>query len=94
MHHVVVSPGLQDRVKYTKSSRRGHPQRYWYELNSEYALQTFCHLDQAANTQTRRDVIGLKQYLTKHPDCWKHLEQAPTRTPAVLKGHARQLSRA
>ena len=41
MHHMVFSPGLKDLVKHIKSSRRGHPQRYWHELNSEYARKSF-----------------------------------------------------
>ena len=32
-HHVVFAPGCKDRIKFTKGNRRGHPQRYWLELN-------------------------------------------------------------
>ena len=38
IHHVVFSPGCKDRIKYTKGLRRGHPQRYWLEINLEIAL--------------------------------------------------------
>ena len=37
-HHVLFSPGCEDRIKFAKGTRRGNPQRYWLELNLEIAL--------------------------------------------------------
>ena len=38
IHHVVFSPGVKDRIKFTKGIRRGPSHRYWLELNVDITL--------------------------------------------------------
>ena len=92
IHHVVFAPGWKDRIKYTASNRRGHPQRYWYELNMEYALPVMhYYLDSKGITDHRRDALGFKQLVATTPPFRDFLESAPTRLPALFKRHAKHL---
>ena len=84
LHHVVFSPGYKDRVKFTKGTRRGHPQRYWLELVVAEALQVLKHYLEYNALEHRKDLLGLKQALTQYPDFSKHLETAPTRQPEIV----------
>ena len=91
-HHVVFAPGWKDRIKYTASNRRGHPQRYWYELNMEYALPVMhYYLDSKGITDHRRDALGFKHLVATTPPFRDFLESAPTRLPALFKRHAKHL---
>ena len=75
----------KDKIKFTKSARRGHPQRYWLEQLVEWILPVFqAHLDHTAQDH-RRDLLGLKQYLQLHPEYSLHLETALTCSRALFK---------
>ena len=65
IHHVVCSPGCKDRVKYTRGLRRGHPQRYWLELNLEIALPILKPYAEYTAQEHRYDAISIKQMLNK-----------------------------
>ena len=90
-HHVVFSPGIKDRVKFTKGLKRGHPQRYWLEVVEESALLVFNDYLRATNQVHRSDLLGLKQYLTNNPEYALHLAAAPTRQPNIFKRHGKSL---
>ena len=91
LHHVVFSPGYKDRVKFTKGTRRGHPQRYWLELATAEALQVLKHYLEYNALEHRKDLLGLKQALTQYPDFPLHLETAPTRQPELFKRFSQSL---
>ena len=59
-HHVVFSPGLQDRIEFTKFSHRGHPRPCWYEIVSKQAITVLnSYLDHSANRpESRRAFLG------------------------------------
>ena len=91
LRHVVFSPGWIDRIKITKGVRRGHPQRYWSELTEAHATKILKHhLDQAAPLD-RKDLLGLKQHLEKHPTFALYLETAPTRHTELFTTFAKSL---
>ena len=95
VHHVVYSPGCKDRIKFTKSSHRGHPQRYWLELNTEYALpvlKEYIRLNRINTEEQRQDFLGLKHLLNRDPLFLSFLESAPTRCPHLFKRHAKALA--
>ena len=33
VHHVVFAPGCKRRINFAEGFKRGHPRRYWLELN-------------------------------------------------------------
>ena len=79
------SPGYKDRIRFTKSARRGRSQRYWLQQLCEWILPVFqAHIDHAAPDH-RRELLGLKQYLQLHPEYSLQLQTAPTRSPALFK---------
>ena len=79
LHPVVFSPGYKDRIKFTKSTSRGHPARYWYELVIQDALRAYHQdLDHHAIVD---DFLGLKQRLNSDPKFGEYLMTAPTCTP-------------
>ena len=95
VHHVVYSPGCKDRIKFTKSSHRGHPQRYWLELSTEYALpvlKEYIRLNRINTEEQRQDFLGLKHLLNRDPLFLSFLESAPTRCPHLFKRHAKALA--
>ena len=79
IHHVVFSPGVRDRIKFTKGIRRGHPQRYWLELNVDIALPVLRAYAEYNALEYRNDILGIKQMLTKSSGFQKYLETAPRR---------------
>ena len=91
MHHVVFSPGVKDRVKYTKGLRRGHPQRYWLELNTEIALPVLKAYAEYNALEYRYDILGIRQMLNNSPGFRKYLETAPTRQKCLLARHVKAL---
>ena len=91
MHHVVFSPGVKDRVKYTKGLRRGHPQRYWLELNTEIALPVLKAYAEYNALEYRYDILGIRQMLNNSPGFRKYLETAPTRQKGLLARHVKAL---
>ena len=65
IHHVELSPGCKDRVKYTKGLWRGHPQRYWLEINLEIALPILKAYVEYTAPEYRYDALGIKHMLNK-----------------------------
>ena len=94
IHHVVFSPGCKDRVKFTKGLRRGHPQRYWLELNMEIALPILKAYAEYTAQEFRNDAIGLKQMLTRDIGFETYLVTAPTRQKGLFARHAKHLGSA
>ena len=94
IHHVVFSPGCKDRVKYTKGLRRGHPQRYWLELNMEIALPILKAYAEYTAQEYRNDTIGLKHMLNKDSGFQAYLVTAPTRQKGLFARHVKQLGSA
>ena len=82
-HHVMFSPGYKDRVGIQRNYKRGPPPPHWLGLTSQRALSYFA-LDVPTqpgySSQTRLDLLGLKQYITKHPEYPARLAAAPTRS--------------
>ena len=94
LHHVVFSPGVKDRVKYTKGVRRGHPQRYWLELNVEIALPVLKAYAEYNALEYRHDILGIKQMLCNSPGFRKYLETPPTRQKGLLARRVKALGSA
>ena len=98
IHHVIYSPGYKDRIKFTKSARRGHPSRYWFDMTSKHAVVYLNHyLDHSADPElqeSRRDFLGVKHLLQRSPQFRVCLETAPTRNPELFKISSRTLSSA
>ena len=86
LRHVVFSPGWKDRIKFTKGVRRGHPQRYWLERTEAHATKILKH-----HPLDRKDLLGLKQHLEKHPTFALYLETAPTRHTELFTTFAKSL---
>ena len=82
-HHVMFSPGYTDRVGIQRNSKRGPPPPHWLGLTSQRALAFFATdvpSQPGYSSQTRLDLLGLKQYITKHPEYPARLAAAPTRS--------------
>ena len=94
IHHVVFSPGLKDRIKCTKGLRRGHPQRYWLELNLEIALPVLKAYSEYTAQEYRNDAIGLKHMLNKDKGFEAYLVTAPTRQKGLFARFVQQLGSA
>ena len=94
IHHVVFSPGCKDRIKYTKGLRRGHPQRYWLEINLEIALPILKAYAEYTAQEYRHDVIGIEHMLNKDKGFEAYLVSAPTRQKGLLARHVKQLGSA
>ena len=94
IHHVVFSPGCKDRIKYTKGLRRGHPQRYWLEINLEIALPILKAYAEYTAQEYRHDVLGIKHMLNKDKGFEAYLVTAPTRQKGLLARHVKQLGSA
>ena len=95
VHHVVYSPGFKDRVRFTKSSHRGHLTRYWLDLNTEYALpvlKEYMRVNSISTEDHRVGFLGLKHLLYKDPNFLSFPESAPTRCPHLFKRRARALA--
>ena len=94
-HHVVFSPGLKDRVRFTKSAHRGHPRPYWYEIVSRQAIIVLnSYLDHSANRpESRRDFLGFKQILQDR-DFRRYLHAAPTRHIEIFQYFRRSIGSA
>ena len=56
---------LKDRVKFTKGTKRGHPQRYCLELITETALPVLKEYAEYTAQEHRHDVLGIRQMLNK-----------------------------
>ena len=86
------SPGFTDRIKFTKSKSRGCLGGYWYELVSKEAVRYYQHrLDYHAMPERRRNVLGLKQFLSFDRTFGNTLTTAPTRTPELFPCSVLQL---
>ena len=79
---MINPPGCKDRVKYTKGTRRGHPQRYWLELNLEIALPVLKAYAEYTAQEYRNDLIVIKHMFNK---------DKPTRQKGLLARHVKQL---
>ena len=95
IHHVVFSPGLKDRVRCTKSARRGHPARYWYELVVDQANRLLRrHLDDP-NTPISlpfpQSAHGAKRALEHSAHFAKYLVTAPTRFPQFFSMYSQSI---
>ena len=90
LHHVVLSPGIKDKVKRTKGLRRGHPQRYCPEVVTEAALLAFRDY-LSTRPPERSDLLDLKQRLAKRPEHALYLAAAPTCQPTMCKQHEKFL---
>ena len=91
IHHILFAPGCKDRVKYTKGSRRGHPQRYWLELNLEIAIPILREYADYTAQEYRNDLIGIKQMLLKDKGFEAYLVTAPTRRKGLFARHVKHL---
>ena len=90
-YHVVFSPGCKDRVKFTKGTRRGHPQRYWLELITETALPVLKEYAEHTAQEHRHDVLGRRQRLNKDTGFKEYLVTAPTRQKRLFARHVQHL---
>ena len=90
-YHVVFSPGCRDRVKFTKGTKRGHPQRYWLELITETALPVLKEYAEYAAQEHRHDVLGIRQLLNKDTGFEEYLVTAPTRQKSFFARHVQHL---
>ena len=82
-HHSMFSPGYTDRVGIQRNSKRGPRPPHWLGLTSQRALTYFAQdapTQPGYSSQTRLDLLGLKQYITKHPEYPARLAAAPTRS--------------
>ena len=79
LYHVAFSLWCNDRIKFTKCTTRGHPQRYWLELNSEIALPMLKEYAEYTAQEHRHDVLGIKQMLNKDAGFKEYLVTVPTR---------------
>ena len=91
IHHVLFAPGCKDRVEYTKGSRRGHPQKYWLELNLEIALPILREYADYTAQAYRNDLIGIKYMLMKDKGFEAYLVTAPTRRKGLFARHVKHL---
>ena len=88
-YHVVFSPGCKDRVKFTKGTKRGHPQQYWLELITETALLVLKEYAEYTAQEHRHDVLGIRQMLNKDMRFKEYLVTAPTRQKRLFARHMR-----
>ena len=82
-HHVMFAPGYPDRVGIQRNSKRGPPPPHWLGLTSQRALTFFAQdvtSQPGYSSHTRVDLLGLKKYITKHPEYPARLAAAPTRS--------------
>ena len=82
IHHVAFSPGYKDRVGIQKNSKRGPPPPHWLGLVSFKAMEFFTKdvtSQPDYSSLLRKDFLGLKHYMRKHPEYAARLVAAPTR---------------
>ena len=79
LHHVIFSPGYQDRVRFSKSKSRGHLAKYRLELVTKQALIFHNQYLDHSDLEVTRDIKGLARLVQKDGNYGSSLMTAPMR---------------
>ena len=97
LHHVIFSPGYKDRVALQKNSKRGTPPPHWLGIVSSKAMEVFNQQvtqDPEYPSHSRKDFLGLLQYLRIYPSYSSKLVAAPTREAHLFSMYSKSIGSA
>ena len=97
LHHVIFSPGYKDRVALQKNSKRGPPPPHWLGIVTSKAMEAFSQQvtqDPEYPNHSRKDFLGLVQYLRNYPSYSSKLVAAPTREAHLFSMYSKSIGSA
>ena len=97
LYHVIFSPGYKDRVGIQKNSKRGPPPPHWLGLITSKVMEAFNQQvtqDPEYPIHSRKDFLGLVQYLRNYPSYSSKLVAAPTREAHMFSMYSKSIGSA